>query len=168
MKRKLALLAISILLVMSTQTLAGFQESRWQIMDLLAYPEKIEKTMTEVYSVNKADWERSDLKDGTPRWLAQARELYNYELIGTPIKSATMTGMITEDTNQVYQLMIRSALLMRAMGMSKEVAAEAFETLVNSATKDKDSKYYVKREGVRVEMTVFSAMSMLMITLLKA
>lgn len=50
--------------------------------------------MTEAYSVSKANWERSGLNDGTARWLAQAKKLYNYELIGTPIESATMTGAI--------------------------------------------------------------------------
>lgn len=64
--------------------------------------------------------------------------------------------------------MIRSVLPMRAMGMSKEKAPEVFETLVNVATKDKDTKYYVESQGIRVEMTVLSAISMLMITVSKA
>jgi len=169
MKKGLLLVLVLVLaLLVSCQALAGFQESRWQIMDLLANPEKIEKVMTKTVAVSKENWEKSDLKDGTPRWLAQSGKLYNYELIGIPIKSATMTGGISDDTNQVYELMIRSALLMRAMGMSKDKAAEVFETLVNAATKDKDNKYYVKAEGIRVEMTVFSGMPILMITLSKA
>jgi len=158
---------VLLLSQLSGQALASFQESRWQIMDLLAYPEKIEEGF-EAYRVSKASWERSDLADGTPRWLAQSAKLYNYELIGTPIKSATMTGGITNDTNQVYRLMIRAALLMRAVGMSKDKAAEVFETLVNSATKDKDQKYYLDAEGIRTELTVFSSLAILILTVSKA
>ena len=163
------LLGVVLLLSqLSGQALVSFQESRWQIIDLLAYPDKIEKGISQKYAVNKSSWERTDLADGTPRWMAQAKEIYSYELIGTPVKTATLLGGISNETEQIAELMIRSALLMRAIGMSKEKAAEVFERLVNSAGKDRDKKYYVEAEGIRAEMTVYSAMPMLILTLKKS
>ena len=167
MKRRLVLIVIFVILLLSSQSLAGFQESRWQIMDLLAYPDKIEKGF-QAYSVSKASWEKNDLGDGIPRWLAQPAKLYNYELVGSPIKSATMTGIITDDSKQVNQLKIRAILLMRAAGMSKEQAEENFKVLMDSAKKDKDQEYYIDAARIRTKMTVFSSISMLMLTMSKA
>ena len=166
MKRRLVLIVIFAMLLLSSQSLASFQESRWQIMDLLAYPDKIEKGFKS-YSVSNESWEKNDLGDGIPRWLAQPTKLYNYELIGTPIKSATMTGIITDDSKQVNQLKIRAILLMRAVGMSKEQAEENFKVLMDSAKKDKDQEYYIDAERIRTKMTVFSSISMLMLTMSK-
>ncbi len=166
MKRRLVLIVISAILLLSSQSLASFQESRWQIMDLLAYPDKIEKGF-KAYSVSNASWEKNDLGDGIPRWLAQPAKLYNYELVGSPIKSATMTGIITDDSKQVNRLKIRAILLMRAVGMSKEQAEENFKVLMDSAKKDKDQEYYINAERTRTRLTVFSSISMLMLTMSK-
>jgi len=166
MKRRLVLIVIFAVLLLSSQSLASFQESRWQIMDLLAYPDKIEKGF-KAYSVSNASWEKNDLGDRIPRWLAQSAKLYNYELVGSPIKSATMTGIITDDSKQVNQLKIRAILLMRAVGMSKEQAEENFKVLMDSAKKDKDQEYYIDAERIRTKMTVFSSISMLMLTMSK-
>lgn len=167
MKRRLVLIVIFAILLLSSQSLASFQESRWQIMDLLAYPDKIEKGF-QAYSVSKASWEKNDLGDGIPRWQAQPAKLYNYELVGSPIKSATMTGIITDDSKQVNQLKIRAILLMRAVGMSKEQAEENFKVLMDSAKKDKDQEYYIDAARIRTRLTVFSSISMLMLTMSKA
>ena len=166
MKRRLVLIVIFAVLLLSSQSLAGFQESRWQIMDLLAYPDKIEKGF-KAYSVSNTSWEKNDLGDGIPRWLAQPAKLYNYELVGSPIKSATMTGIITDDSKQVNRLKIRAILLMRAVGMSKEQAEENFKVLMDSAKKDKDQEYYINAERIRTRLTVFSSISMLMLTMSK-
>ncbi len=166
MKGRLVLIVIFAILLLSSQSLAGFQESRWQIMDLLAYPDKIEKGF-KAYSVSNASWEKNDLGDGIPRWLAQPAKLYNYELVGSPIKSATMTGIITDDSKQVNRLKIRAILLMRAVGMSKEQAEENFKVLMGSAKKDKDQEYYIDAERIRTRLTVFSSISMLMLTMSK-
>lgn len=172
MKKGLLLMVILgmalLLSQLSGQALAVFQESRWQIMDLLAYPKKIEKGINQEYGVSKSSWERTDLADGTPRWMVQVHDLYNYELVGTPIKTATLLGGISKEIDQIAELMIRSALLMRAMGMSKMEAAEGFQRLLNSAEGDKDNKYYVEAGAVRAEMTMFSAMPMMLLTLKKA
>jgi len=167
MKRRLVLIVIFAILLLSSQSLASFQQSRWQIMDLLAYPDKIEKGFKS-YSVSEASWEKNDLGDRIPRWLAQSAKLYNYELVGSPIKSATMTGIITDDSKQVNQLKIRAILLMRAVGMSKEQAEENFKVLMDSAKKDKDQEYYIDAERIRTKMTVFASISMLMLTMSKA
>jgi len=166
MKRRLVLIVIFAILLLSSKSLAGFQQSRWQIMDLLAYPDKIEKGF-KAYSVSNASWEKSILDDRIPRWLAQPTNLYNYELVGSPIKSATMTGIITDDSKQVNQLKIRAILLMRAVGMSKEQAEENFKVLMDSAKKDNDQEYYIDAERIRTKMTVFSSISMLMLTMSK-
>ncbi len=166
MKRRLVLIVIFAILLLSSQSLASFQQSRWQIMDLLTYPDKIEKGF-KAYSMSEASWEKNDLGDGIPRWLAQPAKLYNYELVGSPIKSATMTGIITDDAKQVNQLKIRAILLMRAVGMSKEQAEENFKVLMDSAKKDKDQEYYIDAERIRTKMTVFSSISMLMLTMSK-
>ncbi len=166
MKRRLVSMVIFAVLLLSSQSLASFQESRWQIMDLLAYPDKIEKGF-KAYRVSEASWEKNNLADGIARWLAQPAKLYNYELIGTPIKSATITGIITDDSKQVNQLKIRAILLMRAVGMSKEQAEENFKVLMDSASKDKDQEYYIDAERIRTKMTVFSSISMLMLTMSK-
>ncbi len=166
MKGRLVLIVIFAILLLSSQSLAGFQESRWQIMDLLAYPDKIEKGF-KAYSVSNASWEKNDLGDGIPRWLAQPAKLYNYELVGSPIKSATMIGIITDDSKQVNRLKIRAILLMRAVGMSKEQAEENFKVLMASAKKDKDQEYYIDAERIRTRLTVFSSISMLMLTMSK-
>ncbi len=164
----LVLGAILLLIQLTGQALAGFQESRWEIIDLLAYPNKIDSGVTQAYSVSKASWERSDLNDGTARWLAQATNLYNYELIGSPIKTVTLMAALSSDTNQVSDLMIRAIVMMRVVGMSKEKALEAFERLVDSATKNKDKKYYVEEEGIRAEMIIYSTMSSLLLILKKS
>ncbi len=166
MKRRLVLMVIFAVSLLSNQALAGFQESRWQIMDLLAYSDKIEKGF-KAYSVSQESWEKSVLDDGIPRWLAQPAKLYNYELVGSPIKSATMTGIITDDSKQVNQLKIRAILLMRAVGMSKEQAEENFKVLMDSAEKDKDQEYYIDAERIRTKMTIFSSISILMLTMSK-
>jgi len=166
MKGRLVLIVIFAILLLSSQSLASFQQSRWQIMDLLAYPDKIEKGF-KAYSMSEASWEKNDLADRIPRWLAQPAKLYNYELVGSPIKSATMTGIITDDSKQVNQLKIRAILLMRAVGMSKEQAEENFKVLMDSAKKDKDQEYYIDAERIRTKMTVFSSISMLMLTMSK-
>ena len=166
MKRRLVLTVIFAVLLLSSQSLASFQQSRWQIMDLLAYPDKIEKGFKS-YSMSEASWEKNDLGDGIPRWLAQPVKLYNYELVGSPIKSATMTGIITDDSKQVNQLKIRAILLMRAVGMSREQAEENFKVLMDSAKKDKDQEYYIDAERIRTKMTVFSSISMLILTMSK-
>lgn len=167
MKRRLVLIVIFAVLLLSSQALAGFQESRWQIMDLLAYPDKIEKGF-KAYSVSNASWQKNDLADGIARWLAQPAKLYNYELVGSPIKSVTMTGIITDDSRQVNQLKIRAILLMRAAGMSKEQAEENLKVLMDSAKKDKDQEYYIDAERIRTRLTVFSSISMLMLIISKA
>lgn len=170
--RRIAVVAILVMLLLlsqlSDQALAGFQESRWQIMDLLAYPSKIEQGIEQKYGVNKSSWERTDLADGTPRWMAaEANKLYNYELIGTPVKTVTLLGGISEKTEQMADLLVRSVLLMRAIGMSKGEAGEGIQRLVNSADGDKDNKYYIETEGIRAEMTIFTAMPMMILTLKK-
>ncbi|GAJ14694.1 unnamed protein product, partial [marine sediment metagenome] len=114
------------------------------------------------YSMSNASWEKNDLSDGIPRWLAQPAKLYNYELVGSPIKSATMTGIITDDSKQVNHLKIRAILLMRAVGMSKEQAEENFKVLMDSAKKDKDQEYYIDAERIRsrgVFLTVYQRLS---------
>jgi len=78
-----------------------------------------------------------------------------------------MTGIITDDSKQVNQLKIRAILLMRAVGMSKEQAEENFKVLMDSAKKDKDQEYYIDAERIRTKMTVFSSISMLMLTMSK-
>lgn len=166
MKRRLVLSVVFAVLLLSSQSLATFQQSRWQIMDLLAYPDKIEKGF-KAYSMSNASWEKNDLSDGIPRWLGQPAKLYNYELVGSPMKSATMTGIITDDSKQVNHLKIRAILLMRAVGMSKEQAEENFRVLMDSAKKDKDQEYYIDAERIRTKMTVFSSISMLMLTMSK-
>ncbi len=166
MKRRLVLIVILVILLLSSQSLASFQQSRWQIMDLLAYPDKIERGF-KAYSLSNENWEKNNLGDGIPRWLAQPAKLYNYELVGSPISSATMTGIITDDSEQVNQLQIRAILLMRAVGMSKEQAEENFKVLMDSAKKDKDQEYYIDVERIRTRLTVFSSISMLMLTMSK-
>lgn len=158
---------VLLLSQLSGQALAGFQESRWQIIDLLAHPSKIEQGIEQKYGVSKTSWKRTDLADGTPRWMAAANKLYNYELIGTPVKTATLLGGISEETEQMVILLARSVLLMRAVGMSKEEAAEGIQRLVNSADEDKDNKYFVEAEGIRAEMTIFSSLPMMILTLKK-
>jgi hypothetical protein len=79
-----------------------------------------------------------------------------------------MTGIITDDSKQVNQLKIRAILLMRAVGMSKEQAEENFKVLMDSAKKDKDQEYYIDVERIRTKMTIFSSISMLMLTMSKA
>jgi len=161
-------LAVVLLLSqLSVQALAGFQESRWQIMDLLAYPEKIQQGLTQDYSVSKASWERNDLNDGTPRWLAEAKIIYTYELMGSPIKSVTFTGGLTNDEDQGYELATRAMLFMRALGLSKEKTIEVLQTVLNAALANEGTKYYIVSQGIRVEMTFFKVMSMLMLTLSK-
>ena len=96
-----------------------------------------------------------------------ANGLYNYELIGTPVKTATLLGGISDETEQMATLIVRSVLLIRAVGMSKGEAAEGIQRLVNSADGDKDNKYYIQADGIRAEMTVFSAISMMILTLKK-
>lgn len=63
---------------------------------------------------------------------------------------------------------IRAILLMRAVGMSKEQAEENFKVLMDSAKKDKDQEYYIVAARIRTKMTVFSSISMLMLTMSKA
>ncbi len=166
MKKRLVLMAIFVILLLSGQSLASFQESRWQIMDLLAYPDKIEKGFKS-YSIGKESWQKIVLDDRVPRWLVQPTKLYNYELIGSPIKSITITGIITDDSQQVNRLKIRAILLMRAVGMSNEQAEENFKVLMNSAKKDKGQEYYIDSERIRTKMTIFSSISMLMLTMSK-
>jgi len=166
MKNRLVLMVIFAVLLLSNQALAAFQESRWQIMDLLAYPDKIEKGF-KAYSVSNAIWQKSVLDDRIPRWLAQPSKLYNYELVGSPIRSVTMTGIITDDSQQVNRLKVRAILLMRAVGMSKEQAEENFKVLMDSAKKDKDQEYYIDAERIRTRLTIFSSISMLMLTMSK-
>lgn len=166
MRRKLVLVAVLVFAIMCVEALAAFQESRWQIMDLLAYPEKIEKKY-EAYSVSKASWERNDLKDGTPRWLA-TEDIYDYELIGSPIESVTFTAGWIDDYAHGYELTARSLLLMQAMGLSKEKAPEIFGTLFNAAFANSDTGYFIEFQGIRIEMTFFELMSMLMIVLTKS
>ena len=166
MKIRLVLTVIVGMLLLSNQALAGFQESRWQIMDLLAYPDKIEKGFKS-YSVSNESWKKTVLDDRIARWLAQPTKLYNYQLVGSPISSVAMTGIITDDSKQVNQLKIRAILLMRAAGMSREQAEENFKVLMDSAKKDKDQEYYIDAERIRTKMTVFSSISVMMITILK-
>ena len=145
-----------------------FERNRSRIIDLLAKPSLIEETITQKYSVAKSAWVRTDLADGTPRWMAQVKQIYNYELIGSPLEKVTFLTGVTSEASQVAELMVRSGLLMRAVGMSKEKAGEAFEALVTSASGDKGQKYYFEAEGIRAEMIWYEAMDMLILTLKEA
>ena len=51
--------------------------------------------------------------------------------------------------------------------MSREQAEENFKVLMDSAKKDKDQEYYIDAERIRTKMTVFSSISMLMLTMSK-
>lgn len=166
-KIKILVWKVGILLLLLAIGSSGacFERNRTDIIDLLAHPNRIWKGIEQNYAVTKSSWERSDLSDGTPRWMALSKNLYAYELIGSPPEKATLFGDISNETEQIRELMVRSVLLMRAVGMSEEKALEAFETLVYSAVKDRGQEYHTEIEGIRVEMIFHDTLPMLFLTL---
>ena len=162
-KRALSVfVALSALLVMNSMAFP-FTRSRNTIIDLLAHPERIEKGIGQEYAVSKSSWERSDLSDGTARWMAQLKDLYNYELIGVPLKKGTLLSGVSGQVDQSAELAIRAVLFMRAFEMSKDEAAEAFKRLLDSTSMDKGQKYYVEYGDLRAEMIFYDAMPMLLL-----
>jgi len=165
-KREISLISIFLVIFLLVGVFSGvcFAISRTKVIDLLAHPNKIEKGISQKYAMSKSSWERTDLADGTPRWMVLTNYIYTYELIGSPLKKTNLLAGVTENKVQVAELMLRSILLMRACGMSKSGAVDAFTTLVDSVTVDMDTTYYFETEGFRVEMIFYSAMSMLLLS----
>ena len=144
----LLVLVLVLALLVSCQALAGFQESRWQIMDLLANPGKD-------YTVSKASWERSDLRDGTPRWMSEVKDMYVYELLGSPINKATLLGELGGTEQSGWELGCRIINLMEAVGVAEGKAQGVTERLFNATVADPGVKYYIVSGGIRVELIYY-------------
>jgi len=166
MKKSLFLVAVlgAVLLLtqLSGQAIAGFQESRWQIMDLLA------NAWQNDYAVAKSGWEWSDLRDGTPRWMNDVRGKYVYELIGSPIKKATLLGELGGTEQSGWELGCRLINLIEAVGLSESKAQEISQTLFNATVPDPGAKYYVDSGGIRVELIYYDSMGAFMLILSKS
>lgn len=161
------MVAVVMALLLSCQALAGFQESRWQIIDLLANPEKIQPGLTQDYSIVESRWSGSDLNDGTPRWMVVVKDMYAYELTGSPIKKATLMGGIGQTEQSGYELATRIMLFMRAVGVAAQKSSEVFQTLFNATLVEPGAKYYLVSGGIRVEMIYYDSMSAFMVTMQK-
>jgi len=173
-KREISLVGIFLVIFILLGVFPGpcFERSRPEIMDLLADPSKFERGIVsdevflnlQKYAVNESSWGKFPLANGTPRWLAQSNSLYNYELIGVPLETATLCAGVILDTEQIGELAKRSTLLMRACGMSRYQADDAFLTLFNCVIKDPDQTHFIDAEGFRVEMIFYDAMSMIFLS----
>jgi len=152
---------VLLLSQLSGQALAGFQESRWQIIEDLANPEKD-------YTVSRASWERTDLNDGTPRWMSEVKVRYIYELIGSPINKVTLLGELGGTERSGWELGCRIINLLEAVGVAEGKAQEVSETLFNATVGDPGVKYYVISGKIRVELIYYDTMGTFMVILTKS
>ena len=162
MKKGIVLVAIlTVALLVNSQALAGFQESRWQIIENLANPSRDD------FDVNKASWERTDLRDGTPRWMNDVRGKYVYELLGSPIHKATLLGELGGTEQSGWELGCRIINLIEAVGLSATKAQEVSQTLFNATVADPGAKYYVDSGKIRVELVYYESMGSFMLIVTK-
>ncbi len=162
MRKGISLVVVLVLaLGVSCQVLAGFQESRWQIIENLADPGKD-------YNVSKSGWERTDLNDGTPRWMNDVRGKYVYELIGSPINKVTLLGELGGTEQSGWELGSRIINLIEAIGLSETKAQEVSQTLFNATVADPGAKYYVVSGKIRVELIYYDSMGAFMLILTKS
>lgn len=148
-------------LLVSCQAIAGFQESRWQIIKNLADPEKD-------YNVSKSGWERTDLNDGTPRWMNDVRGKYVYEVLGSPINKATLLGELGGTELSGWELGCRLINLMEAVGVAEGKAQEVCQTLFNATVADPGAKYYIVSGKIRVELIYYDSLGAFMLILTKS
>jgi len=165
--RKVLVVLIVLILALSQAGLAGLQESRWQIIDLLAYPEKVQKGLTQDYAVDKATWVRSDLTDGTPRWLTEVKDRYAYEIQGTPVSRVTLLGHTGYTEAQGAELATRMMLFMRAMGVSAQNSSSAFQALFAATLESPATRFYINKNGIRISMIYFSSTCKFSLTMKK-
>lgn len=155
------MLVLVLALLVSCQALAGFQGSRWQIIDRLANPEKD-------YTVSKASWERSDLNDVTPRWMSEVKKMYLYELLGSPINEATLLGELGGTEQSGFELGCRIINFMEAVGVAEGKVGEVSQTLFNATVADPGIIYYVVSGKIRVELVYYDRMGTFMVILSKS
>lgn len=155
------LLAVGLVALVTAGALGGFQESRWQIIQNLS--------LDEDYSVSEASWERSDLNDGTPRWWASAKNRYTYELLGTPVRKASLNGELGTTEDQGFELGCRMINLIVAVGMRLEDAEEVVGVLFGVAISYPGEKYsldtyYLDLNGIRTELVYYDHLSTFLLT----
>jgi len=162
MKKGIVLGMVLVLaLLFSCQALAGFQESRWQIIEDLADPRQD-------FTVSKAGWERSDLRDGTPRWMCTINNKYAYEVLGSPINKATLLGELGGTEQSGYELGCRLIDFMEAVGVAESKAQEVCQTLFNATVADPGVKYFLVSGKIRVELVYYDNMGTFMMVLTKS
>jgi len=157
--KKVLVLVVVLVLLASLQTLAGFQESRWQIIDQLANDDS--------YRVSKTSWERTDLRDGTPRWLSTVKNKYLYELIGMPILQATLNGELGGTEESGFELASRIINFLEAVGVAEGKAQEVCRTLFSATVADPGVKYYLVSGKIRIELVYYDVMGTFMVVLKK-
>lgn len=158
----LVVLTMVILLIqLSGQALAGFQESRWQIIQDLS------NEWQNDYAVAKSGWERSDLNDGTPRWMNEVQEKYIYEIIGTPVFKVTLLGEIGPTEQSGAELGRRITNLMLAVGIAKGKLSEVSVQLFSVTVPNPGKAYYVISGRIRMELTYLDLMNMFLVVLTK-
>lgn len=144
----------------------SFEISRSEIFDLLENPQKIEPDLSSGWQYAVTGWERSDLSDGTPRWMTTtADEVYLYELIGDPANKFTFMGEITGETQNSQEFLLRSSLVLRAIGIEKENTSSVLTDLVEKAAENPNTKFKVERDGVFIQMQFIRSMSTISLTL---
>jgi hypothetical protein len=138
-----------------TETSPAFNVSRSTLFDLLATPTDIEPTLVDGEQYAVSGWERSDLNDGTPRWMTQVGEIYLYELIGEPAYKLTLLAGVTGEFEDSADLIVRAVLLIRATGVPKDEAGDVFSELMNKSLADPD-KSYEKIAGGNIVSAIFN------------
>lgn len=79
-------------------------------------------------------WNRTDLADGTPRWMADEK-LFLYEVSGSPKvqKVSMMSGFVADNANHNAEVMLRMAVMMQVVEPTSTVADRA--TIVDQLSK---------------------------------
>jgi len=142
----------------------AFSVSRSTLFDLLATPADIEPTLVDGEQYAVSGWQRSDLSDGTPRWIVQAGEIYAYELIGNPAYKLTLLAVMTGQVEDSANLMIRAVLLIRATGVPKEEAGDVLLELMDKSLADPDKSYKNIAGGSIISVTFYEIMSSMLIS----
>ena len=162
MRKGLVLAVVLVLtLLMSSQAIAGFQESRGEIIQELANAGEND------YPVPKAGWERTDLRDGTPRWMNTVQRKYVYELIGEPISKATLLGELGGTEQSGWELGCRIINLIEAVGVTETKAQEVGEMLFNGAVASPGKEYWIVFEKIQAELTYMDLTGMFLLVLTK-
>ena len=142
----------------------AFRVSRSTLFDLLATPADIEPTLVDGEQYAVSGWQRSDLSDGTPRWMARAGEIYAYELIGEPAYKLTLLAIMTGEVEDSTNLMVRALFLIQATGVSKEEAVDVLLELMDKSLADPDKSYKNIAEGSIITVTFYEIMSSMLIS----